>query len=329
MLLGARVGLLIGKSGEMIKQVQNTDVKLVIMKDTGQEAPAEDLRNTGEPSNIDYAKQLIFELAESHAPDNVGFGGGKVGHMNNFASGGPHLNSLPHHDVFQPAMPFPLKTINQLSEFCTGVVYSSSYLTRDLVEHMVASSFNSDFKGVVLEALQYLISPELIRQVCMSGSAGRQSLKKIDVQGRLRRVLLAVVKGCLGEVPIQALKTVLKRRELSKQQKVYRRLKFKSGDAPGSPPSLASIATPEKCDLPTAVECVVSDFLRSATQWKWKGKHSSIAPAESSGAAYPAIASKLTVLDRCNKMDRRRSGKISVSLWYRPSSFHILYVSFA
>lgn len=63
MVPGSKVGLVIGKGGETIKTLQEkTGAKMVIIQDGPTQELEKPLRITGEPSKIDHAKQLVFDL---------------------------------------------------------------------------------------------------------------------------------------------------------------------------------------------------------------------------------------------------------------------------
>jgi far upstream element-binding protein len=87
MIPGNKVGLVIGKSGETIKQLQErSGVSMKMIQDTTSAGDsAKPMRLQGDPSKIDYAKQLIQEIINSR-PDGEannpmrmggGFGGGQ------------------------------------------------------------------------------------------------------------------------------------------------------------------------------------------------------------------------------------------------------------
>jgi far upstream element-binding protein len=79
MVPGHKVGLIIGKGGEMIKQLQEqSGAKIVIIQDTPEAAPEKPLRITGPPESIDIAKGLVSDiLNQADERDGMSFGGGR------------------------------------------------------------------------------------------------------------------------------------------------------------------------------------------------------------------------------------------------------------
>lgn len=107
MIPGSKVGLIIGKGGETIKQLQErTGAKMVVVQDGPGQEMEKPLRISGDPQKVEHAKQLVFELiqdkGEGQQPNNRGGGGGGGGgsggggNYNNrhqdreHGSGGPH-----------------------------------------------------------------------------------------------------------------------------------------------------------------------------------------------------------------------------------------------
>ncbi|XP_070177451.1 far upstream element-binding protein 1-like isoform X4 [Littorina saxatilis] len=99
---GTKVGLIIGKGGETIRQLQErANVKMVMIQDsnapTAQDKP---LRITGEPGKCQRAKEMVLELlAEKDMQGGPG-GGGGMGTFNNFdgmghGGGGPGGMEIP------------------------------------------------------------------------------------------------------------------------------------------------------------------------------------------------------------------------------------------
>ncbi|XP_043208493.1 far upstream element-binding protein 2-like isoform X3 [Amphibalanus amphitrite] len=88
MVPSSKVGLIIGKGGETIKQLQdNSGSKMVVVQDGEYaNAPEKPLRITGDPKQIERAKQLVFDLMAEK--DNYGPGGGGGGGGRNFGRGG-------------------------------------------------------------------------------------------------------------------------------------------------------------------------------------------------------------------------------------------------
>lgn len=87
MVPGSKVGLIIGKGGETIKQLQErTGAKMVVVQEGPGQEMEKPLRISGDPQKVEHAKQLVFELiqdkGESHS-NNRGGGGGGGGNFNN------------------------------------------------------------------------------------------------------------------------------------------------------------------------------------------------------------------------------------------------------
>ncbi|XP_030761086.1 far upstream element-binding protein 3 [Sitophilus oryzae] len=91
MIPGPKVGLIIGKGGETIKQLQEkSGAKMVVIQD----GPAQELEKplviSGDPQKIEYAKQLVYDLIaekEMKSFNNRGGGGGGRGRNDNRAGG--------------------------------------------------------------------------------------------------------------------------------------------------------------------------------------------------------------------------------------------------
>lgn len=72
MIAGHKVGLIIGKGGETIKQLQEqSGAKIVIIQDSPEAAQEKPLRITGTPDAVEHAKQLVFEIIGAPGQDNV------------------------------------------------------------------------------------------------------------------------------------------------------------------------------------------------------------------------------------------------------------------
>jgi len=79
MIPSHKVGLIIGKGGETIKQLQEqTGCKMVIIQDTMDGANEKPLRITGAPDNVEQAKMAVTDVL-SRGRDDGGFGGGRGG----------------------------------------------------------------------------------------------------------------------------------------------------------------------------------------------------------------------------------------------------------
>jgi far upstream element-binding protein len=61
---GQRAGLIIGKSGKTIKQLQEqTGTKMVLIQDTNASTEQDKhLQITGDPASVEKAKQMVFDL---------------------------------------------------------------------------------------------------------------------------------------------------------------------------------------------------------------------------------------------------------------------------
>ena len=74
-ILYLQVGLIIGKGGEQIKQLQEqSGCKIVIIQDTPEAAMEKPLRITGSPEAVETAKQLVTEVL-ANIDDRDSFGG--------------------------------------------------------------------------------------------------------------------------------------------------------------------------------------------------------------------------------------------------------------
>merc|ERR1719336_481064 len=78
---GHKVGLIIGKGGETIKQLQErSGAKIIIIQDSPDAAHEKPLRITGDPGAVEAAKELVTEiLNQNDDRDMGGFGGGGRG----------------------------------------------------------------------------------------------------------------------------------------------------------------------------------------------------------------------------------------------------------
>ncbi|EFN87498.1 Far upstream element-binding protein 1 [Harpegnathos saltator] len=63
MIPGPKVGLIIGKGGETIKQLQEkSGAKMVVIQEGPSQEQEKPLRITGDPQKVEHAKQLVYEL---------------------------------------------------------------------------------------------------------------------------------------------------------------------------------------------------------------------------------------------------------------------------
>lgn len=81
MVPGHKVGLIIGKGGETIKQLQErSGAKIIIIQDSPEAAHEKPLRITGDPGAVEAAKELVTEiLNQNDDRDMGGFRGGRGG----------------------------------------------------------------------------------------------------------------------------------------------------------------------------------------------------------------------------------------------------------
>ena len=78
MVPGHKVGLIIGKGGEMIKQLQEqSGAKIVIIQDTPEAALEKPLRITGSPEAVENAKHLVTDILNQNDDRDMGFGRGR------------------------------------------------------------------------------------------------------------------------------------------------------------------------------------------------------------------------------------------------------------
>merc|ERR1719369_934384 len=87
---GHKVGLIIGKGGETIKQLQErSGAKIIIIQDSPEAAHEKPLRITGDPNAVEAAKELVTEiLNQNDDGDMGGFGGGGRGRGRGAPRGG-------------------------------------------------------------------------------------------------------------------------------------------------------------------------------------------------------------------------------------------------
>ncbi|BFG04594.1 far upstream element-binding protein 3 [Drosophila madeirensis] len=92
MIPGAKVGLVIGKGGDTIKQLQEkTGAKMIIIQDGPNQEVIKPLRISGDPQKIEHAKQMVLDLIaqkDALAQQQGGRGGGGGGGS---GGGGPGL----------------------------------------------------------------------------------------------------------------------------------------------------------------------------------------------------------------------------------------------
>ncbi|XP_045512518.1 far upstream element-binding protein 1 isoform X2 [Pieris brassicae] len=90
MLPGPKVGLIIGKNGKTIKQLQEqSGAKMVVIQDGPNTEYEKPLRISGDPAKVEHAKQLVYELLQ----DKEGGQGGGRGFDDNYAEQGNGVTS--------------------------------------------------------------------------------------------------------------------------------------------------------------------------------------------------------------------------------------------
>ncbi|KAM7344454.1 P-element somatic inhibitor isoform 2-T2 [Cochliomyia hominivorax] len=107
MIPGTKVGLVIGKGGDTIKQLQEkTGAKMVIIQDGPNQEVIKPLRISGDPQKIEHAKQLVLDLIaqkdaqqqqqqQNNRPNMGGNGGGGgMGANNGPNNGGGNYNNF-------------------------------------------------------------------------------------------------------------------------------------------------------------------------------------------------------------------------------------------
>ncbi|XP_056647058.1 far upstream element-binding protein 1 isoform X6 [Diorhabda carinulata] len=78
MIPGPKVGLIIGKGGETIKQLQEkSGAKMVVIQDGPNQEHEKPLVISGDPQKVEYAKQLVYDLIAEKEMKNFNRGGGR------------------------------------------------------------------------------------------------------------------------------------------------------------------------------------------------------------------------------------------------------------
>lgn len=81
MIPGPKVGLIIGKGGETIKQLQErSGAKMVVIQDGPSQEHEKPLRISGDPQKVEFAKQLVYDLIAEK--EMQGFNRGGRGNRN-------------------------------------------------------------------------------------------------------------------------------------------------------------------------------------------------------------------------------------------------------
>ncbi|KAK9883998.1 hypothetical protein WA026_004933 [Henosepilachna vigintioctopunctata] len=87
MIPGPKVGLIIGKGGETIKQLQEkSGAKMVVIQDGPNQEQEKPLRISGDPQKVEFAKQLVYDLIAEKEMQNFR-GGGRRNDDGNFDGG--------------------------------------------------------------------------------------------------------------------------------------------------------------------------------------------------------------------------------------------------
>ncbi|XP_044747360.1 far upstream element-binding protein 1 isoform X2 [Coccinella septempunctata] len=89
MIPGPKVGLIIGKGGETIKQLQEkSGAKMVVIQDGPNQEQEKPLRISGDPGKVEYAKQLIYDLIAEKEMQSFRGGGRRNNDDGNYNDGG-------------------------------------------------------------------------------------------------------------------------------------------------------------------------------------------------------------------------------------------------
>lgn len=84
MIPGPKVGLIIGKGGETIKQLQEkSGAKMVVIQEGPNQEHEKPLLITGDPQKVEYAKQLVYDLIAEKEMKNFNRRGGGGGRSDN------------------------------------------------------------------------------------------------------------------------------------------------------------------------------------------------------------------------------------------------------
>lgn len=94
MIPGSKVGLIIGKGGLTIKQLQErTGAKMVVIQDGPDQEMEKPLRISGDPQKVEHAKQLVYELIQDKGNDQ--------NQQSNNRNSNP--NNMPDHGAAYPS----------------------------------------------------------------------------------------------------------------------------------------------------------------------------------------------------------------------------------
>ena len=123
---GHKVGLVIGKGGETIKQLQEqTGAKMIIIQDTNQQAEQKPLRITGTPESVERAKAEVFKILNQQV-EYVMVASNKVGLV--IGKGGETIKSIiqasgAHVEIDRIAPPEAVENLCQ--EPILGILWSN------------------------------------------------------------------------------------------------------------------------------------------------------------------------------------------------------------
>lgn len=88
MIPGPKVGLIIGKGGETIKQLQErSGTRMVVVQDGPQQENEKPLRIYGDPQKVEHAKQLVYDLIAEKEMEVSAFSRGQ--RFGSYGGGGP------------------------------------------------------------------------------------------------------------------------------------------------------------------------------------------------------------------------------------------------
>lgn len=102
MIPGSKVGLIIGKGGLTIKQLQErTGAKMVVIQEGPDQEMEKPLRISGDPQKVEHAKQLVYELIQDKGNDGQQQSNNRNSNSNNmqdhgaaYSSGGGGRNNM-------------------------------------------------------------------------------------------------------------------------------------------------------------------------------------------------------------------------------------------
>lgn len=102
MIPGSKVGLIIGKGGETIKQLQEkTGAKMVVIQDGPGQEMEKPLRISGDPQKVEHAKSLVYDLIQDKG-DGAQQPNSRPNFNNNRDMGGGHMGGGDQLEIFVP-----------------------------------------------------------------------------------------------------------------------------------------------------------------------------------------------------------------------------------